>query len=167
MSAQGHADTQNALAQVLRQAGIDPRSRLPDEPNFDLAWERNGTIFVAEVKSITDDNEEEQLRLGLGQVLRYRHRLRRLGHGQVMAVPVPERSPRDSSWEELCRELGVVLLNGAELEHPPMLIDSCPPFERRLRVNGRRSRSSATARRAAIDAVAATRTIEARGRRPC
>lgn len=73
---QGHADTQNALAQVLRQAGINPRSRRPDEPNFDLAWQANGTIFVAEVKSITDDNEEEQLRLGLGQVLRYRHRLR-------------------------------------------------------------------------------------------
>ena len=32
----------------------------------------NGTVFVAEIKSITDDNEEEQLRLGLGQVLRYR-----------------------------------------------------------------------------------------------
>jgi hypothetical protein len=29
---QGHADTQNALAEALRQAGIDPRSRLPHEP---------------------------------------------------------------------------------------------------------------------------------------
>ena len=47
---QGHADTQNALAQALRLAGIDPRSRLPDEPNFDLAWETNGTVFVAEIK---------------------------------------------------------------------------------------------------------------------
>jgi hypothetical protein len=120
---QGHADTQNALAQVLRQAGIDPRSRLPNEPNFDLAWERSGKIFVAEVKSITDDNEEEQLRLGLGQVLRYRHRLRRLGHGQVIAVLVPERTPRDPSWEELCSELGVVLLNGSDLERAPTLID--------------------------------------------
>jgi hypothetical protein len=120
---QGHADTQNALAQVLRQAGIDPRSRLPNEPNFDLAWDTGGTIFVAEVKSITDDNEEEQLRLGLGQVLRYRHRLRQLGHCQVIAVLVPERSPRDSSWEELCSELGVVLLNGTELYRAPMLID--------------------------------------------
>lgn len=56
-------------------------------------------------------------------MLRYRHRLRRLGHGQVIAVLVPERTPRDSSWEELCRELGVVLLNGNELERAPMLID--------------------------------------------
>lgn len=59
----GHADTQNELALVLRQAGIDPRSRLPHEPNFDLAWEARGAAFVAEIKSVTNDNEEEQLRL--------------------------------------------------------------------------------------------------------
>lgn len=50
---QGYADTQNALAQALRQVGIDLRSRLPHEPNFDLAWEANGRVFVAEIKSIT------------------------------------------------------------------------------------------------------------------
>jgi hypothetical protein len=66
----GHADTQNELARILREAGLDPRSRRPQEPNFDLAWDARGTVFVAEVKSITDQNEEEQLRLGLGQVLR-------------------------------------------------------------------------------------------------
>jgi hypothetical protein len=59
----GHSDMQNALAEVLRQVGIEPRSRLPHEPNFDIAWETEGTVFVAEVKSITDDNEEEPLRL--------------------------------------------------------------------------------------------------------
>ena len=31
----GHADTQNELADVLRDAGIEPRSPLPTEPNFD------------------------------------------------------------------------------------------------------------------------------------
>ena len=52
-----------------------------------------GTVFVAEIKSITDDNEEEQFRLGLGQVLRYRHRLQKLGHEHVVAVLVPS-APR-------------------------------------------------------------------------
>jgi hypothetical protein len=118
----GHVDTQNELAQVLRQAGIEPRSRLPSEPNFDLAWEREGTVFVAEVKSITDDNEEEQLRLGLGQVLRYRQRLRGLGYERVAAVLVPERVPRDSSWADLCHELGVVLLARSELERAPTIV---------------------------------------------
>jgi hypothetical protein len=117
----GHADTQNDLAQVLRNAGIDPRSPLPREPNFDLAWETNGSVFVAEVKSISDDNEEGQLRLGLGQVLRYRQRLERLGHSSVVAVLVPERTPRDGSWKDLCRDHGVVLLNGSEIADAPNL----------------------------------------------
>ena len=50
---------------------------------------------MAEIKSITADNEEEQLRLGLGQVLRYRQRLLALGHECVVAVLVPERQPHD------------------------------------------------------------------------
>ena len=117
----GHSDMQNALAEVLRQAGIEPRSRLPREPNFDIAWETEGTVFVAEVKSITNDNEEEQLRLGLGQVLRYRHRLQALGHDHVVAVLAPERAPRDSSWAELCHEVGVALLPRNEIERAPQL----------------------------------------------
>jgi hypothetical protein len=113
----GHADTQNELARILRGAGIEPRSRLPREPNFDLAWEAGGTVFVAEIKSITDDNEEEQLRLGLGQVLRYRHHLE-LGHQRVVAVLVPERTPRDASWDDLCGELGVMLISTALSDAP-------------------------------------------------
>ncbi len=117
----GHSSTQNKLAQVLREAGIEPRSRLPHEPNFDLAWQTAGTVFVAEIKSITDDNEEEQLRLGLGQVLRYRHRLTALGHPAVTAVLVPERAPCDPTWGQLCHELQVILLPGEQLEHAATL----------------------------------------------
>ena len=123
----GHSDMQNALAEVLRQAGIEPRSRLPREPNFDIAWETEGTVFVAEVKSITDDNEEEQLRLGLGQVLRYRHRLQALGHNHVVAVLAPERAPRDASWQDLCHELGVVLLAKDDIELAPQLSRTSDP----------------------------------------
>ena len=123
----GHADTQNELATVLRDAGIEPRSRLPREPNFDLAWEAGGTVFVAEIKSITDDNEEEQLRLGLGQVLRYRHHLQRLGHQHVVAVLVPERSPRDESWNGLCQDLGVALLSRTTIGHAPALTSGANP----------------------------------------
>jgi hypothetical protein len=65
---------------------------------------------------ITDDNEEEQLRLGLGQVLWYRHRLQRMGHPKVVAVLVPERPPRDPSWADLCHDLQVILLHGSNLD---------------------------------------------------
>jgi hypothetical protein len=117
----GHTDTQNELALVLSTAGIEPRRGLPPGPNFDLAWQNNGTIFVAEVKSITAENEEHQLRLGLGQVLRYRQRLSAVGHDRVVAVLVAERQPHDQSWRELCQELGVVLLCRDDFERAPAL----------------------------------------------
>ena len=118
---QGHTDTQNELASVLSNAGIEPRRGLPPGPNFDLAWQKDGTVFVAEVKSITTENEEHQLRVGLGQVLRYRQHLLALGHDRVVAVLVPERQPRDPSWRQLCKDLGVVLLCRNELSRAPAL----------------------------------------------
>jgi hypothetical protein len=105
----GHAETQNALAEAITVRGMTPRSPQASDPNFDLAWEAGGTLFVAEVKSTTEANEERQLRLGLGQVLRYRNLLAERGHTSK-AVLVAERPPRDSSWRSLCEELGVVLV---------------------------------------------------------
>jgi hypothetical protein len=81
---------------------------LNGDAEFDLAWEVGDVIYVAEVKSITTANEEKQLRLGLGQVLRYQHHLR-AGGRHVIAVLVPERQPSDMSWEQTCAGLGVVL----------------------------------------------------------
>ncbi|MGP7999753.1 MAG: hypothetical protein ACLPKI_20910 [Streptosporangiaceae bacterium] len=83
-------------------------------------------MFVAEVKSITDGNEEEQLRLGLGQVLRYRHHLTRLGHQYVVAVLVPERTPRDASWNSLCSDLGVMLVSRPMLPSIQALVAGQP-----------------------------------------
>ena len=42
----------------------------------DVGWRAAGHFFVAEVKSCTNANVEKQLRLGLGQELRYRLSLR-------------------------------------------------------------------------------------------
>lgn len=105
----GHAKTQNQLAEFLEARGLRPRSHGPDEPAFDLAWEEEGTIFVCEVKSLTTRNEERQLRLGLGQLLRYRHLLAG-GDASVEAVLLGERQPSDASWQELCEVLGVRLV---------------------------------------------------------
>jgi hypothetical protein len=102
----GHVDTQNALARFLQERGLVPRSPAANEPDFDLAWMSGETVFVAEVKSTTPENEEHQLRLGLGQVLWYRHRLARGGR-RVVAVLVPERKPKERDWLELCQTLEV------------------------------------------------------------
>jgi hypothetical protein len=88
----GHAATQNALANLLASRGLIPRSPASHEADFDLAWEHDGRIFVAEVKSLTQANEERQLRLGLGQVLRYRHLLARGGR-EVVPVLAVEHQP--------------------------------------------------------------------------
>jgi len=65
-------------------------------------------MCVAEVKSITPANEERQLRLGLGQVLRYRQVL--TTRGSVRPILAIERAPQDVSWSTLCSELGVRLV---------------------------------------------------------
>src|ERR1044071_9529835 len=52
-----HASTQNALANYLRENGLNPRSPRPDEPNFDLAWVSRRVNWVAEVKSLTKAND--------------------------------------------------------------------------------------------------------------
>jgi hypothetical protein len=105
----GHKHTQNSLAAYLRERELTPRRAVAGEPQFDLAWEENGVIYVAEVKSRTDRNEERQLRLALGQILRYAHQLRPK-EKPVRPVIVLEAEPRDMSWVELCAELGVVLV---------------------------------------------------------
>jgi hypothetical protein len=61
---------------------------------------------VAEVKSLTDANEEKQLRLRLGQVLRYRNLMR--SGGVVRAVLALERKPTDDSWLGLFEMLDVI-----------------------------------------------------------
>lgn len=111
----GHVDTERALAAALRALGIEPRSPSAGDPNFDLAWTHNGVLYLAEVKSTTDRNEERQLRLGLGQVLRYRALLSQVPGPPVRAVLVPERTPRDPSWQTTCASTGVVLLAREQL----------------------------------------------------
>ena len=105
----GHKRTQNALADLVRSQGFVPRSPDPGEPPFDLAWEENGSVVVVEVKSVTNTNEERQLRLGLGQVLRYAYQLRSR-NVPVRAVLAIERPPHDPSWLEVCQAVDVNLV---------------------------------------------------------
>ena len=104
----GHAATQNALAALVAARGWEPRSPSAREPQYDLAWLVGDVIHVAEVKSLTPANQERQLRLGLGQVLRYADVIRRAGNLCVPVLAVEQR-PTDPSWLALCEDLGVRL----------------------------------------------------------
>jgi hypothetical protein len=103
-----HHATLSALAAWVTSRGLEPRLPALTEPQYDLAWIDSTSLHVAEVKSITIANEEKQLRLGLGQVLRYQHQLFR-STGMVVAWLVPERQPVDPSWVTLAASLGVRL----------------------------------------------------------
>ena len=74
----------------------------------DVAW-------VAEVKSITSDNETRQIRYAIGQVLQYRYSLE-WGTSAVDAVIALERPPEDGVWIALCSALGIRLVWPATFE---------------------------------------------------
>jgi hypothetical protein len=106
----GHRKTQNALAKFLSEHAVTPLShRSGIDPAFDIAWRIGETLCVGEVKSLTASNEEKQLRLALGQVLRYSHQLADAA-SIVQPVIVTEREPSDPSWATLCERLGVRLM---------------------------------------------------------
>jgi hypothetical protein len=87
----------------LVAGGEKPRSPVVGDPQYDLGWTQDGVVFIAEVKSVSATNEERQLRLGLGQVLRYRHLL---GVDDVRAVIVVSQQPYDESWKARVRRSG-------------------------------------------------------------
>jgi hypothetical protein len=104
----GHARLQNQLASEVAAAGLVPLSPSDDDPPFDLAWRDGTDVFVVEVKSTTRKNEEHQLRLGLGQLLRYRHVLAADGT-TVCGILYVERKPTDPGWFDLCQSLDITL----------------------------------------------------------
>lgn len=104
-----HKDVQDALADSLRRHGLEPLSPQPADPQFDIAWIQEGVAYITEVKSLTDTNEERQLRLGLGQVLSYVHLLEWSHAVTVRAVLAVERQPTADYWTTLCAEHDVVL----------------------------------------------------------
>ena len=112
-SVKNHRRLQNRLAEALRNRGVVPRS--PTEvPMFDLAFSHSdGSVVVFEVKSANSLNFEAQLRLGLGQVLRYAHQLG-ARHDRVQPALLIQLEPSDD-WKSLLDELGVALLFESDL----------------------------------------------------
>lgn len=111
----GHVHTQNSLAEWIRAKGLSPMSPSRKDAPFDLAWQTH-ELWVAEVKSSTETNQERQLRLALGQVLRYGHYYGNLGR-KVRHVIAIECAPVDPSWVQLCKSLNVVLCWPPDFAH--------------------------------------------------
>ena len=106
-STQVHRSLENWLIAQLRDAGIEPLDPA-GEPYFDLAWLIEGHLFVCEVKS-SANSEVHQLRLGLGQILQYRHLLRTRHGDSITACLLIESKPGDARWLDICRDQDVLL----------------------------------------------------------
>lgn len=104
-----HARIQNEAAAAGQALGLDVLSPGAGSAAFDLALRGpDGTVYVVEVKSATSENLELQMRLGLGQVLMYAHRLR-LQHTPVRPVLAIETTPGET-WSDLLSTLEVGLV---------------------------------------------------------
>lgn len=103
---QAHARLERQLAEIVRFRGLDPRSPAPDEPSFDLAWRSAHGPVVVEVKSATQDNRHQQVRLALGQVLEYRYRLQAHRDEATRAAILLEEPPSDLE-RRMCGAVGV------------------------------------------------------------
>ena len=111
-----HNALQNKLSDQAREKGYEPLSALALDPEFDLAWRLpDGTFVLVEVKSATASNLEAQLRIGLGQLLRYGETLRSRGES-VHHILVVELQPIDDLWVTLLNRLEVQLVTPETLD---------------------------------------------------
>ena len=103
----------NALRSFLAPIELKPPGFRA--PPFDAGWadpNDSERVFIAEVKSLTGANEEQQIRLGIGQVLDYCHTLRAMQFEAVSGVTpvlVLEREPKDPRWLGLANSLSMIL----------------------------------------------------------
>lgn len=109
-----HMDLQDCLADALRKRKITPLSPGSWQPQFDLAFEQEGKRYVAEVKS-GDPVSAQQVRLGVGQLLEYRHLLGDADSQDVCAVLLVESAP-PIPWAVLAGSAGIQILRADQIE---------------------------------------------------
>ncbi|XMA39418.1 hypothetical protein O1157_30220 [Streptomyces albogriseolus] len=106
-----HERTVDALIKHLGRRGTEVHTFARNSPRFDAGWAVGKDIFVAEVKSLTGTSQDQQIRLGIGQVLDYAHQLRtRTGSGaSIQPILVLEKKPADGRWSSLAQAVGIQL----------------------------------------------------------
>ncbi|MFM9702123.1 BRCT domain-containing protein [Streptomyces galilaeus] len=105
-----HEATVGALIAHLSRQGIEACTYAPGAPEFDAGWSRGEGIFVAEVKSLTGAREDQQIRLGVGQILDYAQQLRSACPSTVIhPVLVLDKRPSAARWTALADGVGLRL----------------------------------------------------------
>jgi hypothetical protein len=105
-----HEATLRLLVQHLASQGVEVRGPARRAPLFDAGWSRGPVVHIAEVKSLSGAREDQQLRLGMGQVLDYTHQIEQLRtFGDVRPALVLEKKPTDDRWHTLFSSRGILL----------------------------------------------------------
>ena len=102
-----HRMLENWLISRVQEEGLGPLDAVRG-PQFDLAWTIGETLVICEVKTTRGD-EVKQLRLGLGQLLHYRAQATLDTSVSVRAALLVGSQPEDDIWQDLCKDLGIVL----------------------------------------------------------
>jgi len=110
-----HRRISNLLIDHVHGIGHSPPKPV-SEPFYDMAWSDESNIWLAEIKSLTDENETHQMRLGLAQLLEYKHKLTLLHKKQVSPWLVVEYEPKNPMWLGLLGSLQVKLTWPGEWE---------------------------------------------------
>lgn len=79
---------------------------------------------MVEAKSLTRAHEDQQIRLGIGQLLDYCRTLRTMAQRQfheVVPVLLLEQQPSDARWDELTPSLGIVMTFAPDFPRIPDL----------------------------------------------
>ncbi|WP_239647405.1 hypothetical protein [Nocardiopsis baichengensis] len=105
-----HQRLQDQVAAALADRGLRVLSPAPTEPQYDLACEANGGLWLIEVKTTTAANETGQVRAAIGQVLHYQEILREVTTLPLHCAIAVGSAPRDAALERTCRGQGIELV---------------------------------------------------------
>jgi hypothetical protein len=108
---EAHEQTVEALVHHLRLSGIVAYGPDHRGPEFDAGWTSANIVFLAEVKSLRNTDQDQQIRLGVGQILDYASQVRlKMPSARLQAVLVLERRPSElARWASLAKDHGLIL----------------------------------------------------------
>ena len=109
-----HMELQDLVSATLVKLGLKPLSWKGSEPTYDLAFELGSRIVVVEVKTLGAGSSTQQMRLGLGQLLEYRHRLAQLHQREVRGLLVASR-PVPDPWPAIVAGAEAVAISSDDL----------------------------------------------------
>ncbi|MGW2996370.1 hypothetical protein ACWDA9_33145 [Streptomyces sp. NPDC001193] len=62
-----HEATISELIEHLARRQVEVRGHARNASRFEAGWARDDEVFIAEAKNLTGANEDQQIRLGIGQ----------------------------------------------------------------------------------------------------